>query len=69
MQLSRAQSTAAELVFEFTGGTNLDPAKDGHIHAGRIRLPAADRLEADWVFYTGGRPAGTNRFLLTRPAS
>ncbi len=67
MRLSRAQSTAAELVFEFTGGTNLDPAKDGHIHSGRIRLPAPDRVEAEWVFYAGGQPAGTNRFLLARP--
>lgn len=66
MKFEPAASSATELVFSFTGGTNLDPAKDGHIHNGRLRLPAADRLEADWVFYSDGKPAGTNRFLLKR---
>jgi hypothetical protein len=66
MKLSAEKSTATELVFEFDGGSNLDAAKDGHIHCGRIRLPEPNRLEADWVFYAGGKSAGTNRFFLSR---
>lgn len=66
MKLNRERSTAKELVFDFAGGTNLDPARDGHIHAGRLRLPSADRLEAEWVFHAEGRAAGTNAFFLQR---
>src|SRR5512138_2195799 len=35
MRLSPA-STETELVFDFAGGSNLDPTKDVHIHSGRI---------------------------------
>jgi hypothetical protein len=66
MKLNRDKSTATELVFDFNGGGNLDPAKDGHIHCGRIRLPGAERLEADWIFYAAGKPAATNSFFLAR---
>jgi hypothetical protein len=66
MKYSQEKSTATELVFDFNGGSNLDAAKDGHIHCGRIRLPEPNRIEADWVFYAEGKPAGTNRFFLSR---
>jgi hypothetical protein len=39
MKLDRARSTARELNWVFTGGTNLDPAKDPHVHAGKMLLP------------------------------
>lgn len=68
MKFSREKSSATNLVFDFTGGTNLDPAKDGHIHNGRIRLSGEDRLEADWVFHADGKAAGTNSFFLSRKA-
>jgi hypothetical protein len=46
MKLERA--TADLLQFGFAGGTNLDPAKDIHIHQGRIRFVAEGRLEEEW---------------------
>ena len=68
MKFSPEKSSATNLVFDFTGGTNLDPAKDGHIHNGRIRLSGEDRLQADWVFHADGKAAGTNSLFLGRRA-
>jgi CheY-like chemotaxis protein len=61
-----ASSTASELVFEFAGGTNLDPARDMHVHDGRIRLLDADRIEAEWAVQQEGQEKGRNRFFLSR---
>jgi hypothetical protein len=61
-----AASTPDELVFEFTGGTNLDPKKDTHVHSGRIRFKGADEMEAEWAVFKGESPAGANRFALAR---
>lgn len=66
MKFNPGKSTATELVFDFNGGSNLDAAKDGHIHCGRLRLPEPNRMEAHWVFYAGGQPAGTNSVFLSR---
>jgi hypothetical protein len=65
MRLSRA-STDRALVFEFAGGTNLDPAKDVHIHSGKIQLVGPDALEAEWTVWGGGKQTGANRFVLAR---
>lgn len=66
MRLDQARSTPKELIFEFTGGTNLDPKKDGHVHSGRIRVVEGDRFEAEWYFHANGRLAGTNGFFMAR---
>jgi hypothetical protein len=55
-----------EAVFAFAGGTNIDPARDGHMHEGRIRFLADDRLEAEWAVHEGGKQTGANRFYLSR---
>ena len=55
-----------ELVFEFTGGSNLNPAKDWHIHNGRIRFIDADHLHSEWEFYVDGKSAGKHSFDLVR---
>ena len=59
-------ATADELVFGFAGGTNFVPEKDPHIHDGRIRFLAPDRLEEDWTAFTAGKPTGDHKFILTR---
>jgi hypothetical protein len=46
-----------ELKFEFAGGTNLDPAKDMHMHEGSITLVDDDHIEWKWSGYSGGKPA------------
>ncbi len=65
MKLSPA-STDRTLVFDFAGGTNLDPAKDVHVHSGTIRLTGPDALEAEWTVWGGGKQTGANRFVLAR---
>jgi hypothetical protein len=61
-----ASATADEMVFDFDGGTNFEPARDAHIHSGRLRLVGPDRLAAEWTVFAGGKKTGTNRFSLTR---
>jgi len=67
MKLARATGTdPVELRFDFAGGTNLDPAIDAHMHAGRMTLRGADRVEAEWAVHDKGKQTGSNRFFLNR---
>lgn len=61
-----AASGPTELSFDFTGGGNLNPDVDGHMHSGRILLKDEAHIEGVWVGYERGKPAGTKRFILTR---
>jgi len=65
MRLSPA-STDRTLVFDFAGGTNVDPAKDAHVHSGKITVASPDALEAEWTVWAGGKQTGANRFVLAR---
>lgn len=65
MKLDAKASSARELVFVFTGGTNLDAAKDYHVHGGKISI-ADGRLESAWDVYNGATKEAANRFFLTR---
>ena len=65
-KLDLAKSTSTELVFAFDGGTNLDPAKDGHIHDGRLAVTGDGKLDSSWAFYAGGEKKGENTLHLTR---
>ncbi|HEY7699409.1 MAG TPA: hypothetical protein VIE88_13390, partial [Vicinamibacteria bacterium] len=65
MKLDADASSENELRFAFTGGSNLDPAKDVHMHGGRIAI-RGDRLESEWAVYNGGKEDGANRFFLSR---
>ena len=66
MRLDREASTAHNLVFNFTGGTNFDPAVDTHIHAAEIALHDEDAMISSWKPYVGGKQAGTMTFHLAR---
>ncbi len=37
------------LALDFDGGTNLDPAKDAHIHSARIEFVSPDELYEEWI--------------------
>jgi hypothetical protein len=60
------RSTATELAFDFAGGTNVDAAKDAHVHAGRLFLAEPDRLEEEWTFWKDGKAGDKARLLLAR---
>jgi hypothetical protein len=66
MRLDRANSSPKDYRFEFTGGTNLDPAKDTHIHSTHITIGDEGKVKSSWVGYSGGAAAGTMNFHLTR---
>jgi hypothetical protein len=59
-------STATELAFDFAGGTNFDPARDSHVHAGRLVVAEGGRLEEEWSFWKEGKLSAAARFLLVR---
>jgi hypothetical protein len=65
-KLDLAKSTLTELVFTFDGGTSFDPAKDGHVHDGRIVFADDGKLNSSWTFYAGGVQKGAHDFHLTR---
>jgi len=69
MRLDRQASSAGELRFRLDGGTGFDPAKDPHVHAGRIRMGEAGQLESEWDFFENGQRQHSGRFLLKRKAS
>jgi len=65
-----AEATPSDLRFEFAGGTNLDPGRDGHIHAAHFHFLDPAHLEAEWTVYRAGKAVGANRYAIARsPAS
>src|SRR5262245_493981 len=51
-----AGGPANKLDFQFAGGSNLDPAKDMHMHEATITFVDDDHIEWLWVGYQGGKP-------------
>ena len=53
----RTKSVTGNVVaMEFDGGTNVDPAKDVHIHAVKIELLGPDEMRETWIGWKGGKP-------------
>jgi len=46
-----------QLKFVFAGGTNLDSAKDMHMHDGTINIVDDNHIEWQWSAYDKGKPA------------
>jgi hypothetical protein len=51
------KSPPNQIRFEFAGGSNLDPAKDKHMHEGTITFVDDDHIEWCGVCWEGGKPA------------
>ena len=45
---------------------NFDPATDEHIHATRLVIVDADKIESSWTGYRDGKEAGVRTFDLER---
>ena len=45
------------LAFNFDGGTNLDPAKDSHMHASRMEFLSTDEIRGEWTGWDKGKPS------------
>jgi len=68
-RLDRKTSTPGSLRFVFDGGTNLDPAKDAHVHDGRITLGTDGTMLAAWSYNKDGKPAGQHAMKVSRAPS
>jgi hypothetical protein len=51
------KSPANQIRFLFAGGTNLDPAKDMHMHEGTLTFVDDDHREFSGVAWVDGKPA------------
>jgi hypothetical protein len=51
------RSPANQIHFQFAGGSNLDPAKDAHMHEGTLTFIDEDHIEFSGVAWVGGKPA------------
>lgn len=65
-RMSLTTAEAGELVFDFTGGANVRPEVDAHMHSARISLHDPDHLESEWVVYQSGRRLDSKKFFLER---
>ena len=52
--------------FAFDGGTNIDPAKDRHMHSATLELLGADEIRGEWTEVTLGAPVLVARTHLAR---
>jgi hypothetical protein len=50
------KSPANQIQFKFVGGTNLDPAKDMHMHEGTFTFIDDDHIEVSGVAWANGKP-------------
>jgi hypothetical protein len=50
------KSPANQIVFQFVGGSNLDPKKDKHMHEGVLTIVSPDRIEVNGVGWENGGP-------------
>ena len=67
MRLVQSSGTdPLELRFDYAGGTNIDAARDSHMHSARMWLKGPDALESEWTAYAKGKPAGAHRFVAAR---
>ena len=51
------KSPANQIKWVFAGGTNLDPAKDTHMHAATVTFVDADHIEIAGEAWEGGKPS------------
>jgi hypothetical protein len=49
-------SPTNQICFKFAGGSNLNPAKDKHMHEGTITFVDDDHIEWSGVCWDGGKP-------------
>ena len=67
-KLKLTSSEGGALSFDFAGGSNVDAAKDDHIHGAEIRLGDDGRLHEAWTGWSGGEEQGDMVMVLSRDA-
>lgn len=59
-------ASGSRFEFAFDGGTNLDPARDRHMHSARVEVVGADEIRSEWTEHAEGKPALTVKTRLVR---
>lgn len=67
LKLDRTASNDEQLVFAFDGGTNLDPAKDAHMHQARFLFKKDEPVRSEWTAFVAGKADHTASFTLRKP--
>jgi hypothetical protein len=65
MKATRSDSSK-KIEFKFLDGTNLDPAKDLHMHDLTIEFVTDDHIKTEWVTFANGKARDTASFELRR---
>jgi hypothetical protein len=52
--------------FAYDGGTNIDPARDRHMHSASLELVGADEIRGEWTEIAQGAPVFVARTHLAR---
>jgi len=67
LRLKPTKPGGSELSFDFSSVTNLEnPARDRHIHAGKVVFAGPDRIESWWTVYKEGKELAVSKFVLQR---
>ncbi len=66
LKLDREGSTTDVYSFVFDGGTNLNPAKDMHIHSLKITFLDSGKVESDWGCFMDGKACKATKLAMTR---
>jgi hypothetical protein len=54
------KSPPNQIRWEFAGGTNLDPAKDAHMHGATVKFVDDDHIEITGEAWEGGKPSDSH---------
>lgn len=65
-RLKLQSSDETSIALEFDAASDLDPAKEAHMHALTVRFLADDRIEEQWVMFSEGKSAGSSTLTLAR---
>jgi hypothetical protein len=60
------ESSGDGMALVFAGGSNLDPAKDGHMHEVDFDFEGSGKMVQKWTYFQGGKETGTTSFTLAR---
>ena len=66
LKLDREGSKPDAYSFVFDGGSNLDPAKDMHIHSLRITFLEGGKVETDWGCFMDGKACMATKLPISR---
>lgn len=59
-------SESNRIKFDFTGGCNIRPDKDAHMHSAVFTFTDADHLQAEWTSWKDGKPQEPHTFHFVR---